>query len=310
MVIVDSSTNKEWKPRPPKKSPEEILAEIRENGLVLTPKALGPWSHSKLKMLQSCHLQFLLQYILKVKVPNRPVDLVTETGKAAHRVLELVISGISLEKAFSQTKEEYKGIIPDSHWESHLATIEFNIIKFMEKIKNLEKSYKIKQIFQELRIGCTDTWAPTEFFADDVYFRGVIDLVLLLDNDDLIIIDHKYGAPVIMGLKYYLNQLDTYKILFHKGVMPIEGATSGIHFIKDGETLLGLHSSKEEIDTTILGKLEFYIEGAVEGLLEKGEFKHTVCTACKYCDFKETCKAKGYKKLEDESKNWFNIRKV
>lgn len=294
-----------------KKTPEEIMKELDENGLALTPIGLGPWSYSKLKVLKNCPLKFYLQYVLKVKPAEEPpISLVTEVGKAAHRILEFMIAGKSMENAYKEAFKEFSQTITKEQWEENLVSVEYNITRFMDKIEMFERNHGVKRFLQEIRIGCTKNWEPTGFFADDVYFRGVIDLVIQLKNGDIVIIDHKYGPPVAMGLRNFQDQLNTYKVMFHKGIEKIEGAQSGIHFIREGETLLDSYSDAAEIEDSLTGRIDFFVEGTIESLLEIGYFKHIAGNACKYCDYKAECKAGKFKQLETESKKWFEIKKV
>ena len=294
-----------------KKTSEEILKDLEETGIDFTPKGLGPWSHSKLKVLRNCPLKFYLQYILKVPPEGeQEISLVTEVGKAAHKILEYVLGGKKLEDAFTLTKREFKDIIGPNDWAANLESVEYNIMSFKERIDKIDEEHGVKRIFQEIRIGCTPEWEPTGFFSDDVYYRGVIDLAIQLKNKDLIIVDHKYGTSSAMGLRAFNDQLQTYKVLFHKGVENIEGAQAGIHHIKEGEIVLDDYHTKEEIEGSLLLRIEFSIQGAIDQVKELGYFKHIAGSTCKYCDYRDKCKAGGFKTLEKDSKKWFEIKKV
>lgn len=305
------SAEKNNKPRKAKKTTAEIRAELEETGIDFSKVGLGPWSHSKLKVLRNCPLKFYLQYILK-EPPEGPVEIstVTELGKAAHRILELYLGGRELSTAYKITRQEFLTTITDSQWEESVVTLEFNIIKFKERVDALDQEYGVKRILQEIRIGVTKDWEPTGFFSDDVYYRGVIDLAIQLKNSDLLIVDHKLGTVSAMGLRNFKDQLNTYKVLFHKGVEPVNGAQAGIHHIKEGEVALDEYADKDEIESKLFNELEYSIQGVVDGVLELGYFKHIAGNTCKYCDFKTKCKSGGYKELEKESKKWFEIKKA
>jgi hypothetical protein len=302
---------KSSKPRKAKKTEAEIIADLEQTGISFTRKGLGPWSHSKLKMLKNCPLQFYLKYILKRPASaDQPISLITEVGKAAHRIIELNLGGKKLEQAYRLTREEFRATITDEQWAENLETVEYNLIRFKERIDDFEKQHGIKRIFQELRIGCTENWEPTGFFADDVYYRGVIDLIIQLDNNDIVVLDHKFGTSAAMGLRNFQDQLNVYKVLYHKGVAPIEGATCGIHHIREGEIVLDDYVDKDTIENSLLNRMEFSIQGAIDTLLELGYFKHVAGNACKYCDYRDDCKAGKLKDLEKGTKKWFEIKKI
>lgn len=294
-----------------KKTSEEIITDLEETGIDFSPVGLGPWSHSKLKVLKNCPLKFYLQYVIKQKPEAEPeISVITETGKAAHRILEFVLGGKEIGRAYAATREEYRKTLTDEQWEENIVSVEYNIQRFKEKIDGFEKAHGIKRILQELRIGCTVDWEPTGFFSDDVYFRGVIDLVIQLKNGDIVIVDHKYGTVSAMGLRNFQDQLNTYKVMFHKGVEPISGAQSGIHHIKEGEIVLDNYADKDEIEDSLLGRIEFSIQGAIDQVQELGFFKHIAGNGCKYCDYRTECKAGKLKEQEKATKKWFEIKKI
>lgn len=277
--------------------------------LELTPYGLGAWSFSKVKCLKNCPLQFYLRYVLKMKpLVKPPISLVTEVGKAAHRVLEITIKGKSITDSFNATWKEYEGVLTRTEWEEQVLTLEYSISTFKEKMETFEKKNPIKRIFQEIRVAVDKDWNPTGFFSDDCHYRGVIDLAVQMENKDALYIDHKTGAPVVMGVRNFQDQLDTYKVLFHYGIDKTAGGQAGIHFIRDGETLLDEYASADKIENSLKNRVEFSIEGAISSVVEYGKFKHVRGAYCKYCDFDADCKAGVFKPLIEDSQKWFPIK--
>lgn len=285
----------------------EDTLELQVN---LTPEGLGPWSPSKIKLLDKCPFQFYLRYVLKQKVEAPPISLVTEVGKAAHSVLEHVASGKDITKSFKLAKEQHLEKIGEEEWKDKVETLEFNIIKFKERLEALALKQPIKRVITELKIGIDRNWEPTGFFAEDVYIRGVIDLVIQLVNEDLIIIDHKTGAFPISGLRCYEDQLNAYKVLFHHGVQKIRGAQSGIHYIREGEVRLDVYHDAAQIETRLKNRFQHAIDCAIDKVKELGYFKHIAGSSCNYCDFKGPCKDKSLLPLEKSTKKYFEIKEV
>jgi hypothetical protein len=157
-------------------------------------------------------------------------------------------------------------------------------------------------MFAEMRIGVTEGFEPTGFFAENVFFRGIVDLAILLENGDALFIDHKKGGSAEYGIKNYLPQLDSQKVLFHDGVTQVEGATAGIHFIEAGEIKFGVHHTRKEIETTLRHNLLLSIDSAVHAVIDMGYFKHKTCSACKWCDFAQACKSGALKQIEQNTK--------
>ena len=288
----------------------DLIANIEERDkkleeLDVSVNALGPWSHSKVKTLTKCPFQFYLKYILKVKAVDAPISLVTEVGKAAHRILEHMIGGRGIDDAYKLTRKEYAAVLTEELWKEHVGTLEFSIGKFRERMDDFEKRHPVKRFIQELKIGVTREWEPTGFFADDVFYRSVIDLCIQLQSNDLIIIDHKTGAPALSGIRYHKDQLNVYKVMFHHGVEKVNGAQAGIHFIKDAEIILDDYAPKATIERKLVNDLELTLEGAVESVKQKGFFKHVASNICSYCEFAEPCKSGKLKDLEKKTVRFF-----
>ena len=292
----------------------------------LTPVGLGAWSFSKLKMLNKCPLQFYLKYVVKAK-PDQPpaISAVTEQGKAAHEILELVIKGKSIGDAFRLIKHKYSEILPGTLWsdgppdedgviheKGGVGRAEYSITKFREKLDAFEKQNPVKRYITELKIGVTEAWEPTGFFTYDkekpdnnVFFRGVIDLTVQLENYDALFLDHKFGPPAIVGVKNFKDQLDIYKVLFSKGVQRYGNGQSAVHFVRDGEITMGSITSQHDIENTFVNRVRFSIQGAIDGLKETKYFKHKRGTHCQWCDFNAICKEGTLKEIELSSKKYF-----
>lgn len=276
----------------------------------ISKNGFAPWSFSKLKTLQQCPLKFYLQYILKIKMPAAPPTLITTVGKAVHRVLELLVLGKTIKDSFRLARKEFTDTLTNEEWETQVLTTELSIIEFRQRLDTFEAKNPIKRYIQELRIGITKDYAPTAFFGDDVYYRGVIDLGMQLESNDIILLDHKTGAPAIMGINNFKGQLDTYKVLFHHGVEPVQGAQAGIHFVKDGKVILDHYTKKEEIEGKLVQELEFYMIASVDRAKELGYFKHIRGSYCKYCDYNEDCKKGNLTDVELGTKRFFPIKEI
>jgi hypothetical protein len=292
----------------------DALEEVKMDDI-----SLGPWSHSKLKVLEKCPLQFYLKYILKAKLPIQLAEdqdtSMADTGSAAHKILELIFVGHSVKSAYAMAKTEFvPARLTEEMWVEKIEGVEFNITQFYDRIESFKKRHKIKKIYTELRLGITRDWKPTKFFASDVWMRGVVDFVIILENGDALILDWKYGPPAAAGIRNYKQQLDSYKPLINFGLKQIRGATSGVGFIKDGEIILDEFTPSEDIEGKMKNTIEFNVEGAIESVKTAGEFEHRVGSWCKWCEYAPWCKAKkadgNLKQLEAGTKKFFKIEKV
>lgn len=294
------------------KSKSEGLDDI-----VIDIISLGPWSPSKEKLLSKCSFQFFLKYVLKIKIPpeigGRSDSESADVGTSAHRVLEHVMLGKSVTEAFGLAKKEFvleKKALSDTQWSDKVSPLEYSILSFQNRMHDFGRSNPVRRVLTELSIGMTYDRKPTGFFSKDVWYRGIVDLILMLDNGDILILDHKTGGG--QGtIKPYVSQLDTYKILFHHGVNEIEGAQSGVHFIAAGDIKMGDYSPRKEIETKLIDRLEWGLEGTIHSLKETGYFKHVRGPHCKWCDYDSIgCKSGDLKPIEMGTKRFFEIKQI
>lgn len=299
----------------------KFLNEIKSKEAELTSVSLdldsfGPWSNSKYKSLKKCPFQFYLKYVLKFKVPEiyqtQSDPTSANVGKAAHEILEKVLLGSTVDKAYAAVKKNYVGkkTLTPEVWTEKVEALHFNISKFKEKIEGFALRNPVKRVFTELRMGVTRDFQPTGFFSDDVWLRGVIDLILVLDCMDAVIFDHKTGGG-LGGVRGFEEQLDWYKVLYHFGIQKTRGVQTGIHFIGEGEVKMANYSAAADIESNLRNSLEMSLEGAIDLLKEKGYFKHVRGNYCKWCEYDNIgCKSGELKPLELSTKRWIEIKKA
>lgn len=300
---------------PAERFAEATLQRVNAADLHCTDTAsLGPWSISKVKLLGKCPFQFYLKYVLKLKlpedVPGRTDTQSADIGTAAHLILEHVMQGKALPRAYALAKAEFvPSKLTEEVWTDKVVTLEGNIEAFKVRMDAAEAKYKIKRVLTELRVAVTEQWEPTGFFSKDVFLRGVIDLVLVLENGDVLIIDHKTGGGE-GSLKPYQDQLDGYKVLYYYGVEAVTVARTFIHFIAAGDIRASTQSTEEDITGKLRDVLRFTIDGVVDGLNETGFYKHKRGPYCKWCDYDGVCKPGYLKPVEAATHRFFEIHPV
>jgi hypothetical protein len=124
--------------------------------------SVTPWSFSRLKAFEQCPKQFF--HIKILKDYKEKVSEAMRYGTEAHRVAEYFIrDGEPLPPKFS----------------------------YMQKVLNaLNNKEGIK--FTEMRLGLTEELKPCKFGSKDVWWRGIVDLVIIRDGKAWII-DYKTG---------------------------------------------------------------------------------------------------------------------
>lgn len=282
---------------------------------LITREGLGPWSYSKKKLLTQCPLKFFLQYVIKWKVPrvedgNLPVS---DIGSALHTVLEHVTVGKSVVDSYKIAHRKHFEAVGAEYWEQYVVGNEYNIVDFRRRLDDFETKYPVKRYLCEIRMAVDKDWNATDFFAGDCFYRGVVDLVIQLENGDGLIIDHKsvLNSNGFLSVKNFKEQLEVYKPLIHHGLVKLNGAQSGIHFIADGEVKFDQYHSVDEIEGRLKHMVEYNVDSAVEAVKEIGYFKRKAGGHCKWCDYRLMCKDKEnpdherFRALEKESKDLF-----
>jgi hypothetical protein len=305
---------------------EEALE--RSGGLKFDKYAMGPWSVSKLKMATACQFHFYLNYLLKVKQDSDYVqntDL-ADAGTISHKILEYIVLGHDVPESFALAKADHCNLKPgfkpgtanvsEAFWEENVLNVEQSVIMFKERLEKFERNNKVLKKLTELRLGITKDYKPCGFFDKNVYFRGIVDLVLMVDTGegylpDLIAWDHKNGGGEYgNSTKNYDLQLNTYKVLLHYGYQKCSGAVGGINFVRAQKMILGEYTDASEIEDKLVQRMEFYLSSVIDTMKENGYFKHVAGSACTYCEFKTECKSGELKPVELRSKKWFPIKEV
>ena len=126
------------------------------------PVTAAPWSYSKLKAFETCPKQFYHTNVLK-QFPSQETEAMrygTEFHKAAE---DFVQDGTPIPAKFSFAAGA------------------------VEKLKN-----KPGEKLCERKMGLTESLEPCGFFDDDVWFRGIADLIII-DGDLARVVDYKTG---------------------------------------------------------------------------------------------------------------------
>ncbi len=279
---------------------------------LVTREGLGPWSYSKRKVLSNCPLKFFLQYIMKIKMPRIEDGSIPSNhiGSALHLILEELTIGRSVADAYKKAKRKHFEDVGQEYWDQYVIGNEYNCIDFRRKLDEFEVKHKVKRYLCEIRMAIGHDWQPTDFFDNNGFYRGVVDLVIQLENGDNIVLDHKsnLGAGDFVSIKYFREQLETYKPLIHFGLMPITGAQSGVHFISNGQVILDDYHDKDQIEGKLRKMMVYQVDNAVQAVKEAGYFKKEACSACKWCDYRVQCKSRGKETIEGKTvKEWEDL---
>lgn len=138
-----------------------------------------PWSHSALEDFKNCPRAYHAKRVEKSVVETKG---------------EATIWGEQVHKHFEERLKH--GVVLPSALEVHE--------EFLARLESLPG-----QQFVEERIALNLSGQPCEFFADNVWYRGVID-VKKVNGDQALIVDHKTGKPHQKLRQLYAFMLHTF----------------------------------------------------------------------------------------------------
>jgi hypothetical protein len=161
--------------------------------------SIAPWSFSKAKAFEQCPKQFYHEKILQ-EYPFVETEAI-RYGNAFHTAAEEYIrDGTPLPKMF-----DYAQAMLDS--------------------LNAKKGVKLC----EEKLGVTENLSPCSFYADDVWYRGIADLLIINEEDELAwVIDYKTGKNAKYADK---GQLELMALLVFAHFPKIKNVRAGLLFV-------------------------------------------------------------------------------
>jgi len=161
--------------------------------------SIAPWSFSKAKAFEQCPKQFYHEKILQ-EYPFVETEAI-RYGNAFHTAAEEYIrDGTPLPKMF-----DYAQAMLDS--------------------LNAKKGVKLC----EEKLGVTENLSPCSFYADDVWYRGIADLLIVNEEDELAwVIDYKTGKSAKYADK---GQLELMALLVFAHFPKVKNVRAGLLFV-------------------------------------------------------------------------------
>ncbi len=167
--------------------------------------SITPWSFSKIKAFEQCPKKF---YHLKIaKDYSEPETDAMYYGTAFHEAAEeYVRDNVPLPPQFDYAKGALDAL-------------------------NAKRGKKLC----EYKMGLTENLEPCDFFADDVWFRGVADLIILDEEAETAwVIDYKTGRNARYADK---GQLELMALATFKHFPDIKFVRGGLMFVVSNELI-------------------------------------------------------------------------
>lgn len=248
----------------------------------------APWSPSKSDSAAKCPLAFKKQYIDKLP---RVTGSAARTGTVAHRVQELILQDVAPREALERALGENSN---DAREDERLTTREAEtvasllpaLISFSNRIADFGKRKKITAVYAEQKLGIRKDFSPCDFFDQDVFFRGVIDYLIILESGYGVIIDHKSGR--VRPVSYYEKQLDAYAVLVRSHYPHLKGTQGALHYMAAETIEWSVMRHTAIVDSMLRPHLLDGLRRRAEGL---AGFQPRLSKLCGWCDHRGTCDA-------------------
>lgn len=185
----------------------------------------APWSASKVSTGLRCPRLFHFKYIQKIKEPEVMPE--TRIGKAIHKAVEQVLMGTPIEEATAAVRAELPSEIEQMRYDA-LAT---GIPAFVTRIGQFRRRRRVARQLVEYSLAVREDLTTTQFYSGDAYYRGVLDLGYLFEDDSLALVDHKTGAR-IPGTSI-ADQLEGYAVLAAAAFRHVRRFWFGVHWIAE-----------------------------------------------------------------------------
>ena len=247
------------------------------------------WSMSRLKLLETCPLQFYLSYVIKLRHMDETQDTTErDLGSTIHYLLEEMQSGHTIAEAYELTESKYFATIGADNWPRIVGMLP-SVRKFNRMLHDKElEDGPYDYVEPEMMMAVDRDYNPVDFFSPEAYFRGVVDYMARRDKRSLVI-DYKKGGQGFLT-KYHSPQLSSYLLLdYYVNGKFLEGQ-SYIYYVEAAELSRGPLIEGNLIESHTRPWLDNKIESAIVAVEEEGYFKYKRGNMCKYCDYADLCK--------------------
>lgn len=241
----------------------------------------APWSASKVSTALRCPRLFHWKYIEKLKEPEVMPE--ARIGKAVHKAIEHVMMGTAVAEATQTVRAE----LPSEHEQLRFDRLSVGIPAFVSRIGQFRRRRRISRQLVEYSLAVREDLSVTQFYSGDAYYRGVIDLGYLFDDDSIALVDHKTGAR-LPGTSI-ADQLEGYVVLAAAAFRHVRRFWLGVHWIAERAVEWGTPLAAEVVVDDLMPDLLDNIEAAALAV-DDGP-RPNAGPWCDRCSYRELCPA-------------------
>ncbi|MBC7978331.1 MAG: PD-(D/E)XK nuclease family protein [Myxococcales bacterium] len=185
----------------------------------------APWSASKVGTALRCPRLFHFKYVQKLAEPEVMPE--ARIGKAIHKVLEQILMGTPQAEAEAAVRKE----LPNETEQLRFDALATGIPAFMGRLGQFRRRRRVARQLVEYSLAVREDLSTTQFYSGDAYYRGVLDLGYLFQDDAIALVDHKTGQR-IPGTSV-ADQLEGYAVLAAAAFRHVRQFWLGIHWINE-----------------------------------------------------------------------------
>ena len=172
-----------------------------------------------------CPRLFYFRYVEKLKEPEVMPE--ARIGKAVHAAIEKVLQGAPVAEANAVARAELPDEIDRDRFDQLGAAIE----PFAARIREFRRRRRIQRQLVEYSLAVREDMTVTQFYAGDAFYRGILDVGYLYDDDALAVIDHKTGIRY-PGARLD-DQLEGYAVLGALAFRSVRRLWLGVHWVAE-----------------------------------------------------------------------------
>jgi len=248
----------------------------------------APWSASKVATALRCPRLFHFRYV--EKVPEPEVMPEARIGKAVHAALEYVLQGTPVAEAAARAREP----LPDDVEKARFDQLAAGIEPFSERIARFRRQRRVTRQIVEFQLAVREDFTTTQFYAGDAYYRGILDVGYIFDDDTVALVDHKTGVRVPGSS--ITDQLEGYAVLAQAWLRSARRFWLGLHWVAERAVEWGPPVDVDEVTGRLrLGLLD-NIEAAALAV-DDGP-RTNPSSWCDRCSYRGMCPASREQRFE------------
>jgi putative RecB family exonuclease len=241
----------------------------------------APWSSSKVKTALRCPQEFHYRYV--DGIPEPEVSAEQRIGKAVHAALELVLQRRAVDEALGLGREL---LLLEGERERY-DLLAPGVRAFVARIDAFRQRRQVRSELVEHKVAFDALLNPTEFLAQDAFYRGVLDAGFEYGDGELAVIDHKTGMRRLAV--EYADQLEGYAALVVAGSPQVKRIWLGVHFVPDAAMEWIAPVRAEAVRGEFMPRLVESIEQA--GRAVAGGPEPRPGRQCSWCSYRSICPA-------------------